>query len=296
MEDKEDVASDEAVMWQPRDYYDPLPELPYAVILLNKGITKANVGNVRQWWCSAHLRVCVDGATNEFHHLMHQQQESTTASPLVSCPLPDVISGDFDSALPDLLKIYATKGVRIVPTPDQDETDFTKALWVLTGLLEEQQTAVSHILVVAGSDDNRFDHIMGIVATLYKACETMSSPVVVVSGGSLFWVLRAGQHSIRVPGESCHHPSASWCGLVPVGHPATVTTTGLKWNVDHQTLAFGRLVSTSNTYNLPPGGGEVTVTTSAPILWTMGWKAEPAQPSLSLPEHPNMLNGSLDKM
>lgn len=88
------------------------------------------------------MRICVDGATNEFHHLMHQHPESTTPSPLVSCPLPDVISGDFDSALPDLLKIYATKGVRIVPTPDQDETDFTKALRVLAGLVEEQQTAV----------------------------------------------------------------------------------------------------------------------------------------------------------
>lgn len=55
--------------------------------------------------------------------------------------------------------------------------------------------------------------------------------MVVVSGGSLFWVLRPGRHSIRVTGDLCHHPSASWCGLVPVGQPATLTTTGLKWNI-----------------------------------------------------------------
>lgn len=86
----------------------------------------------------------MDGATNAFHRLMHQQQGSTTAaSSPASCPLPDVISGDFDSAHPVLLQIYASKGVRIVPTPDQDETDFTKALRVLAGLLEERKTAVS---------------------------------------------------------------------------------------------------------------------------------------------------------
>ena len=64
-----------------------------------------------------------------------------------------------------------------------------------------------------------------------QADEIMSAPVVVVSGGSLFWVLRAGQHRIQVPSELCIDPSSSWCGLVPVGQPATATTTGLKWNL-----------------------------------------------------------------
>ncbi|KAG0729432.1 thiamine pyrophosphokinase 1 [Chionoecetes opilio] len=272
------------VYWDPRKYYSPPPGLPYAVVLLNKGVSEANLKEVSQWWRNAKVRLCVDGATNTFHRLMQQQQveqeqvdSSTSASIVTSngchgpCPLPDVISGDFDSVWPDLLKLYAAKGVRIVPTPDQDETDFTKALRVLVSLLKEQQTGVSHILVMAGSNNNRFDHVLAIVATLYKACEMATTPVVVVWGGSLFWVLQPGQHRIQVPPELCREPSASWCGLVPVGQPATATTTGLKWNLDHQTLAFGALVSTSNTFHLPPGGGEATVTTSGPLLWTMGW-------------------------
>jgi thiamine pyrophosphokinase len=37
------------------------------------------------------------------------------------------------------------------------------------------------------------------------------------------------------------------CGLLPIGgRVEAVTTTGLKWNLDHQALDFAGLVSSSN--------------------------------------------------
>ncbi|MPC14743.1 thiamine pyrophosphokinase 1 [Portunus trituberculatus] len=225
----EEKSNETEVFWQPENYYCPRPEVHSAVILLNNGISEANVKSVLQWWCNASLRICVDGATNHFHHLMWQQQGAAACH--CPCPLPDVISGDFDSIQPDLLKLYSAEGVTIVPTPDQNETDFTKAVRVAASLIRERQTSVNHILVVAGSNNNRFDHVLAIVATLYKAYQITSTPVVVVWGGSLFWVLGAGRHRIQVSAELCCNPSSSWCGLVPVGQAATATTTGLKWNL-----------------------------------------------------------------
>lgn len=52
--------------------------------------------------------------------------------------LPDLISGDFDSIHPELLKLYESLSVTIVPTPDQNETDFTKAVRVLARYVKER--------------------------------------------------------------------------------------------------------------------------------------------------------------
>lgn len=61
------------------------------------------------------------------------------------CPLPDIISGDFDSVKPELLKLYDKLGVKIIPTPCQNETDFTKALAVMAQFIQDKNLPVSSL-------------------------------------------------------------------------------------------------------------------------------------------------------
>ena len=67
-------------------------------------------------WEKARFRLLVDGGANQ------------VADSLGTDLLPDLITGDLDSIRPEVRRAYADRGVPVVETPDQDRTDFTKAL------------------------------------------------------------------------------------------------------------------------------------------------------------------------
>ncbi len=50
--------------------------------------------------------------------------------------LPHIVSGDFDSIRADVLQFYKEKDVQIIPTPDQNKTDFHKALEILSEITQ----------------------------------------------------------------------------------------------------------------------------------------------------------------
>lgn len=68
---------------------------------------------------SATLRIAVDGGSNRWLKFCREQNLDLH---------PELITGDFDSAEKATLDFYQQAGVTLIPTLDQDETDFTKAL------------------------------------------------------------------------------------------------------------------------------------------------------------------------
>lgn len=46
--------------------------------------------------------------------------------------LPDLLSGDFDSIRANVMKFYEQRHVKIIPTSDQNKTDFFKALEIVS--------------------------------------------------------------------------------------------------------------------------------------------------------------------
>lgn len=63
----------------------------------------------------------VDGGANKWHSFVKQNA-------LENLKHPDLITGDLDSADPIVIKQFVSAGSQIIHTPNQDETDFSKAL------------------------------------------------------------------------------------------------------------------------------------------------------------------------
>ncbi|KAL3247875.1 hypothetical protein MRX96_056792 [Rhipicephalus microplus] len=205
-----------------------------ALIVLNQPLSAQNTAFLKKVWSKASVKMCVDGGADRFRTAM-----ATCTDELV----PDYVTGDFDSASRETLEYYKSKGSIVIQTPDQDYTDFTKALQILgkNTSLKVPPVKLDWVLAICGSFDRVDPHDVHLQHAIRET----------------------GQHRIFTP----PHLTGSWCGLIPVGAPCTsVTTTGLKWNLDHSEMSFGKLISTSNAFD---GSESVTVETSGPLIWTM---------------------------
>lgn len=111
----------------------------------------------------------------------------------------------------------------------------------------------------------RLDHIFANVETLFHAMNILpGSQVYLMGSNSISCLLTPGSHRLL-----CHGMTVPHCALIPIGSSSTVTTTGLKWNLDNGKLAFGHLVSTSNKLAPDNKQMEVIVKASDPVLWWM---------------------------
>lgn len=240
--------------WRPHTLLDRGNQ--YALLILNQPIafSKEKMAMV---WNRAAFRATADGGTNVWH------QFSKSAENDLANPIPDLITGDFDSADPNHLSFYKGHGAKVIHTPDQDETDFNKCIRELVKELARKELKVSAVMAVC-ENTGRLDHILSNLNTLIQGPELLAEvPLYLLTSSSVTWVLGAGRHKIHVDVDQVagHH-----CGIIPMGQPAYVTTTGLKWDMVSLRLEFGGLISTCNMF---AGLPVVTVETDKPVLFTM---------------------------
>ena len=247
-------------MWHPIDIFSGKQNA--ALIILNQPITKENESKLISLWRNSTVRFCVDGGTNRLHEW--QQQRSIENSTEF---VPDYICGDLDSISDATLKHFVAKGTKCVRLCNQDLNDFTKTLrfavsfvkfGVLTGdepadfnPAEHAQTQFEQIYCFCDFT-GRLDHALANLSTLYDDCLKKVNTYL-VSSESITFLLRKGINIIYVNSENDKESPSSflgkYCGFFPLAKSATVTTRGLKWNLNSQVLKFGSFVSSSNEFD-----------------------------------------------
>lgn len=134
----------------------------------------------------------------------------------------DIVVGDLDSASSDDQEWARSSGSRFdVYAADKDESDLELALKVAAA---EDATE----LVVTACTGGRADHCLVVFGSVALRCTV---PVTISEPELAAWVLRVGfTDSVSLLGRG------STVSVIAIGGAATVSCTGMRWELDHARL------------------------------------------------------------
>ncbi|CAH1400881.1 unnamed protein product [Nezara viridula] len=185
----------------------------YGILILNRPIT-VSPEKVIKLWNEACWRITIDGGTDKWFDFVKQHSLSPS--------LPNYVTGDFDSIKHETLEFCKQQDeITVINTPDQDFTDFDKALDVLMKTCPHKLDCFVAVLEHSGRLDQTFSNIN----TLARA----SIDGFMISESAITWLLCPGYHRIYIPHYLRNRKA--YCGILPFAPEAKVTTKGLKWNL-----------------------------------------------------------------
>lgn len=160
----------------------------------------------------------------------------------------------------------------VIRDPDQNSTDFGKAVHYLRQHYHQGATATPLDIVAIGGLGGRVDQGLSQLHHLYlfqRDPRYAEGRMYLVTGESLTFLLKAGHHRIRVrDGPGCEDDLFDkYVGILPIKEPSRITTKGLEWDVTDWETEFGGQLSTSN--HVLPQTQVVEVTTTRDVLFTI---------------------------
>ncbi|KAF2639493.1 thiamine pyrophosphokinase [Massarina eburnea CBS 473.64] len=236
---------------------------PVDLLILNQPITDFVV--FAQLWKRTDYRICADGGANRlfdmFEGALGEQRGDY---------LPSSIHGDLDSLRDDVRAYYMDRGVEISQDHDQYSTDFAKTMHKISS---RRSPSSSRIIFILGSLAGRVDQGLGLLHEMIREeTHDINLQTWLFSESNLSFILKSNHNFVR--GLLASKLFTENVGLVPVYGPATITTSGLEWDVDNWATQMGHQVSTSNHVK----ADEVHIQTDAPILFTIERAASIATP------------------
>jgi len=137
--------------------------------------------------------------------------------------IPDIVTGDFDS----FLDICTAK--EIIHTPDQDFTDFEKILEIL------YNRSYYNIDVYGGSGGEQ-DHFMHHIHTALVFKEQLN----------IHFYDNYGEYFMSPQNLELKDVKGKIVSLIPIPLAQNIVTTGLKYPLNGEELAFGKKMGTRN--------------------------------------------------
>ena len=136
--------------------------------------------------------------------------------------VPNELVGDMDSITEVDLTDARDSNILISQFPTNK--NFTDTEIAIASAIARLST---HITVVSGGGD-RFDHVLGMVHSLALCAGTVSATLLIGTARVSYVSYTREFHLATQPGNIV--------SLIPLGGGTTVTTTGLQWELDHDTL------------------------------------------------------------
>ena len=207
-----------------------------AILLNGSGVNSDAIAS----WNGAKTRICADGALKKVReHLLKQ---------------PTHVVGDFDSIDKSLLSEFEKGGGIVKHVTCQNSTDFQKCLKVV-----EEDIKYSGDITVCFGLGGRRDHEH---LNLRLALNTFPTRLILVGTTSILHPLQPGINIISVD-----PPYDTGVGILPLIGPTTVSTKGLKWNLDNALIGYDEsLLWTSSNEAI---NNDIQITIDRPVLWTV---------------------------
>ena len=189
--------------------------------------------------------MCADGGANR---ALRALQCAVIAAPWQ----PSAIIGDLDSIRATTRKHWEAQGVPVLHDADQNSTDLTKCLMhlsakapeILSRAPESQDRGALDVIIL-GSTGGRLDQAFSALNSLVASAGTWRhGSVTLLDPSNVVFCLCPGRNVIHTPREG--GVLGVNVGVIPLGGPASISTHGLEYDVQHWPSRFGGQVSTSN--------------------------------------------------
>ncbi|KAM0326539.1 hypothetical protein ACHAQA_006408 [Verticillium albo-atrum] len=258
--------SSEGFEWHPTCLFRRTPDSqtlqsPFSLIILNQPLKQNEAFGTL--WGNANVRIAADGGANRLFDLAEANRRGGSGSRYENL---DVIIGDLDSLLPTVRNHFASldEPTQIIHDTDQESTDFSKAVsWA------RQNHGTGVDVVALGGLGGRVDQGISQLHHLYlfqPGPRYELGRVFLLSGQSLTFLLKPGKHAIHVR-DGGSEVFGKHVGIVPLGEPSVITTSGLEWDVENWETHLGGRISTSN--HVLPETTVVRIETTNQVIFTI---------------------------